>query len=327
MKREPVESDKDQKTPRWDDLELFVTIAKGIRAGQTLQQIGQDPRNPFKSARMLYLRLTRLEKSLGHKLINRRPWKRGSSLTDKGAQLEKEVEGLMTMRQRLQHGFSRPSMPTLRIATNTSAILSIVPKMVRQRIHAKGMAGLGFKPEIITLDTHAHVAAAVESNQADIGLCTSRPNEHVVALPRTIRNELLLKSEVLVLCGPEHALAKRQQSKKPWVTINDLQNEQIISRPGFQKLFAPELFRGGWISVTSAADIHEYVRLGLAVGFGVRFGYEVIGFPQGVIPLPLRPSMHFSWWMITPKKQLLPDQVTRDFVQELRNFYITLNTT
>lgn len=326
MRRESKESGKDKKTPRWDDLESFAIIAKGIRAGQTLQQIGQDPRNPFKSARMLYLRLTRLEHSLGHKLINRRPWKRGSTLTKAGEHLEKATQPFQAMRQKLHHDFNGSATPVLRIATNASALLSIIPKMIEQRTHKKGVAELGFKPEIITLETYAQVAAAIENNQADIGLCYAPPNENILALPRTIRNELLLKSEVLALCAPGHPLAKRYTSKKPWVNISELLHEQIIARAGYETLFSPELFRGGWITVANAGDIHGYVRLGLGVGLNTRLGYEVIYIPEGIIPLPLRPSIYFSWYLVTPKKQLLPDKVTRDFVQELRNFYLTLNT-
>lgn len=313
----------DRAAPAWDDLEAFGVIVHGLQVGNTLQQIGEDPHSTFKSARMLYLRLARLERALGKRLIDRRPWGRRARLTDDGERLARFVEELLDTRRRLQSSFAEPAIPTLRLATHATLVTIILPKVLEQR-RARGLSPAVLRIEPSVVQGFPEALAAVVEGRADVAFYLAPPGAPEVRLPSAVRGERLLRTELLLLCAPAHRFAERlRQNPRATVRATELADELIIGRPFFRNLAPAPGPRGGWITVPHSLDMLPYIHLGLGVGFHARVVYELLGRPSDLVALPLEPSFVSTFWLLLPRKRWRPlSAEAEEFIGDLRAFFL-----
>lgn len=308
------------KFPRWDDLELFATIAAGLDREQTLQQIGQDPESLFGSPRMLYLRLDRLEKVLGHRLVDRRPWGRHSRLTDYGHYVVKHVSDLMSIRENIVEHFAEEEGPTLRFVTNGPTFFSIMLDIIQRRHEKQNDYHLGFLPDVTDLGTFAEAISALIKGEADIAFPVPTPHESA-RLPAALKGEILLKSNIVLLCSRKHKRA-RHFAQQGYATLDELASEHIIARPLYRGLFLPHKLPRRWTPIMSSVASFAYVRLKLGLGLFTQIGYNMTGAPADILAVPLQPRIMFSYWYVQPRKLWRPfSPAARSFIEDLKQNY------
>ncbi len=302
---------------RWDDLEVFGTIALGIRAGKTLQQIAEDPLSGAGGARMLYFRLARLERALGRRLVDRRPWGRSSYLTEVGAAVAGKVTELRILRQQVDEVARGTDIPLLRIVTHATLASALIPAVVRRRRVTSGSPD--FHLELVVVDTYAHALAAVNEGRADIGLYLAFREFDRARTPRGVRREILGETEVVVLCPLWHRFVTRTRSHTRPVLLAELAAEPVIARGYVDLQLLLTSARGRRIIVPNSTDKLAYVRLGLGVSILPKLIADLAGRAESVVLLPFRPVLRPVLCLLRPKKRLrsFPDAM-EEFLDDVK---------
>lgn len=300
----------------WDDLEAFGIIAQGIAAGKNLQQIAEDPSASMKGPRMLYLRLSRLERALGKRLVDRRPWGRTAQLTGVGRAVARVVAELSEVRRRVLAAAAGEQIPVLRVVTHATLASALIPPAVRRR---RGKGDQGFHLELMVVAAYADAVAAVNDDRADVGLYLAFPRFDRVPTPRTIRREILGSSKVVLLVSARHPLAARAGGRPKPVTLDDLAGQTIITRGYVDLQIFPPSFPAWRIVVPHSLDKLTYVQRGIGVALLPKFIADLQPRRRGVVELPFRPLLQPELCLLRPRKNLRPlSDAAELFVEELK---------
>lgn len=302
---------------RWDDLEAFGIIATGILAGKALPQIADDPLSGIGGRRMLYFRLGRLERDLGRRLVDRRPWGREARLTSAGDEVAGFVADLLAVRRRLHDAVAQPATPVLRIATHATLVSTLLPRVfvdhgasLRSRFHL----------ELVLVRSYPEALAAVADGRADVGLYLTFPELDRTAIPRNVQRERLGETEVVVLCHPSHRFASRAP-RAGRLRRDDLVDETVIVRGYIDEYTLPP---GGGpsgrrIIVPHTLDKLAYVRLGIGVTLFPRLIFSLLGAPSDLRALPFHPPLTLALALLEPRKRLRSLGEATAFVENLRS--------
>lgn len=303
------------RSPRWDDLEAFGIIATGILAGKTLPQIADDPLSGIGGRRMLYFRLGRLERDLGRRLVDRRPWGREARLTSAGDAVAASVADLLAVRRRLHDSVAQPVVPVLRVATHATLVSTLLPRVFLD--HGR-LPSSRFHIELVLVRSYPEVLAAVADGRADVGLYLAFPALDRTALPRNVRRERLGETEVVVLCHPSHRFAPRAP-RAGRLRREDLVDETVIVRGYIDEYTLPPGGPSGRrIIVPHTLDKLAYVRLGIGVTLFPRLIFSLLGSPSDLRALPFHPPLTLALTLLQPRKRLRPLGETAAFVEDLR---------
>lgn len=311
---------------RWDDLEAFGAIAEGLRSGKTLQRIAEDPLTGISGARMLYFRLGRLERVLGHRLVDRRPWGRDAHLTEAGEKLSQFVSKLLVVRRQLHESFRKADVPVLKVATHSTLMSTLLPAAMEKNQRGSHVTP-GFHVELVLVGTYAEALAAVNEGRVDIGVYLVLPNFDDISVPRNVRREILGRSDTLVIFPPSHRFAARTgQNSRAVVHLEELVDECVIIRGYVDRNLLPMKTGGRRIIVTHTLDKLTYVRLGIGVSLYPQLAYDLLSPPSGVNTLPLHPPLCANLTLLQPRKRTRPlHQTARQFLTDLRAFCVDLS--
>lgn len=304
----------------WEDLEAFHAIAEGLRTGKTLQHVADDPHSLIGSARMLYLRLSRLERALGRRLVDRRPWGRDARLTEAGARLAAQVAELVRLRRQIEASSAEPEVSVLRIATQSTLISTLLPAAMEEH-RQRGQDATGFSLDLELVRTYADALSAVSEGRADVGIYLTLPDIDKAPLPRNVRSELLGRTELFVLFHHSHRFAERCRSRQAAVRLEELTDEYVITR-GYVDVKLPSAgLRGNRITVPHTLDALAFVRLGIGLSLLPRLAYDLLPQSRDLRALPLSPPIVSSLVLLRPRKRLRPlTDETEGFLESLRTY-------
>jgi hypothetical protein len=333
---------------RWEDLEIFLEIARGLRAQETLEEIGA--RLGLEDPRTLQTRLGRLEKALGltdKGLVERCKYDRHVCLSFEGTRLLDAVQRIPEMKKEILNLFNKSYMKRLIIATNVPALIILSPELVKNLIETRRQKGLerrqesgephlGFRPEFLATDDYAEAASLVSTEIADIALFARSPVDAQAVLPRSLerenleRAEILLSSRISVLTSGQHPFRARQSDG---IGIEELGREHIVARPFYRFLFQPPEPKGGWTPVSHSADVHAYVRAGIGVGLNTQFGFQMLSEAErlagikdvdSIVEIPLNYSKRVDICLLRKQAKKRRRNIGDDaemFVTALKAFY------
>ena len=301
---------------RWDDLEAFGVIAEGLQKQKTLQQIALEPHSPLGGARILYLRLGRLERTLGRRLVDRRPWGRSAHLTAAGETVAQYVTELTRVRQRVHESFTEAEVPVLRIAAHATLVSTLLPTVIQQH---QGR-GQDFNVELVLVHSYAEALRAVDDGRVDAGVHLVFPQFDDLPLPRNVRSERLGTTETVVIFPTTHRWAAPAKSgTRRSVHLDDLLDESVITRGYVDNRLLPTGGGGRRIRVPHVLDKLSYVRLGIGVSLYPRLAFDLLGPVAGVRALPLQPAVPAALVLLQPRKRTRPlEQPAAAFLKELR---------
>lgn len=304
----------------WEDLEAFHVIAEGLRTGKTLQHVAGDPHSLIGSARMLYLRLGRLERTLGRRLVDRRPWGRDARLTEAGARLAAQVADLVRLRRQIEVSSAEPDVPVLRIATHSTLISTLLPAVVEES-RQRRQNTKGFSLDLELVRTYADALSAVAEGRVDAGLYLALPGIDGAPLPRNVRDELLGCTELLVLFHPSHWFGARREKRRGAIRLEELADECVITRGYLDAKLPAAGPRGSRITVPHTLDALAFVRLEIGVSLIPRLAYELSTWPRDLRALPLSPAIVSSLVLLRPRKLLRPLTAhAEEFLEDLRAY-------
>lgn len=307
----------------WEDLEAFHVIAEGLRTGKTLQHAVGDPHSLIGSARMLYLRLGRLERTLSCRLVDRRPWGRDARLTEAGARLAAQVAELVRLRRQIEVSSAEPEVSVLRIATHSTLISTLLPAAMEEHRQRKQNTK-GFSLDLELVRTYADALSAVAEGRVDAGLYLTLPGIDEASLTRNIRDERLGPTELLVLFHPSHRFGVQQKKGRESVDLGELADECVITRGYLDAKLPTTRPRGSRITVPHTLDALAFVRLGVGVSILPRLAYELFPLPRNLRALPLSPAIVSLLVLLQPRKRIRPlTDETAGFLEDLRAYCLT----
>ncbi|MBI4022525.1 MAG: LysR family transcriptional regulator [Candidatus Andersenbacteria bacterium] len=303
---------------RWDDLEAFAAVAAGVRAGRTVQDVAEDPRSGVGSPRMLYFRLTRLEKALGQRLVDRRPWGRSAALTDAGQRVAEVLGELSVIRQRVRAATAEPEAPMFRLVTHATLVSAVLPPVIAHRTRVAGFNSAHLS--IAVVGVYEGAVAAVNEARADLGLYLVLPSLPAAYVPRGVVKEMVARTDVVVLAHQRHGLARRRRRGRLMpVSLDELLDECMVTRGLVDQQLLPAGTRGRRIIVPHSLDKIAYVRLGVGLALLPRLAADLLQLPSEICVLSLRPRLFEELTVLRPRKMTRPVQAgARGFVESVR---------
>lgn len=245
---------------RWDDLEAFQEIYKGIQKNRTIEEVGQSHAHSYGGPRTLYRRLDRLEKALEAQLIFRERWSRETRITPAGEKLYQQLEQIISLKKNLEKEF-QSKRPLIRIATSESIAFHIIAKVLATTPNKEQFpVELHFREGN---DWHDAIEI-VRRGEADIAML----NVPTTAMPLAdLRSKIL--SEPLawpLIVHPKHRFAHRQHNRKLQpVRFEELRQEDMTIHQMYQNDFLPGRVSRSLFVVPRLASGLALVQQGAAV--------------------------------------------------------------
>lgn len=303
---------------RWDDLEAFAVVAAGVRAGRSVQHVADDPRAGVGSPRMLYFRLARLEKALGQRLVDRRPWGRAAALTSAGQRVAEVVSELALLRQRVRASTAEPEAPVFRLVTHATLVSAVLPAVIAHQSMASSFSPSHLHMSVV--GAYEEAVAAVHEARADMGLYLVFPSLAAAHVPRGVVKEAVVRTDVVVLAHRRHRLSlRRRRGRAVPVKLDELLDECVVIRGLVDQQLLPASTRGRRIIVPHTLDKIAYVRLGVGLALYPRLAADLLRLPPEIEVLPLRPLLSAELTALRPRKLTRPVQTAiRGFVESVR---------
>lgn len=219
---------------RWDDLEAFQEIYKGIQKNRTIEEVGQSKSHSYGGPRTLYRRLDRLEKALDAQLIFRERWSRETRVAPAGEKLYQQLEHILSLKQGLEKEF-QSQRPLIRVATSESIAFHIIARV------------LAATPNKEKFPIELHFREGNDWHEAIEILRRGEADIAMLNVPTTAMPLPDLRSQILspplpwpLIVHPKHRFAHRHRGGKLQpVRFEELRNEDMTIHQMYQTDFLP----------------------------------------------------------------------------------------
>ena len=291
---------------RWDDLEAFQVIYIGVQDKKTIEEIGHQSGGKFGTARTLYRRLARLEKALDTQLIHRERWSRATRVTPAGERLQKQLQSIALLKQRLEEEF-RSDLPTLRIVTISNIAVHAMSQVWSKLDSRRYPLTVQFQEAATWLEA----LDDIQSGVADMGIFNIPADKWP---PQGMRADRLTESMPWpLMVHRKHPFARR--GGQP-VRLEELKDETVVVQSVYADLFKPNHRSKSLILVSQFGYARPLVRKEVAVAPWCQTA-EYLQPTEDAVIVPLKSNLccqsvivyarHFPLYPAEPIKSLIEE--------------------
>lgn len=273
----------------WDDLRVFLAVARGESLSRAGQRLGMDPSTVGR-------RIARLETSLGRVLFAKTP--QGYSVTAEGAALVPHAEAAEAAAQAAAEALSGPGGLTgqLRIGAPDGCANYVLPQVCARLIAAHP----GLEVQIIALPRLFNLTR----READMAIAISPPDSGRASVQRITDYHLHLAAHTDYLAAHPPIRGRA-----------DLQGHRFVG-------YIPEMIfdRGLDYLVETGADHAALASNSVSVqlqairtgaGLGIVHDFALPHAPGLAIVLPDEIALTRSFWLVRPAEDRRSDRLTR----------------